>query len=83
MLMFLQRNPSVLFAFVVILFIWLSHLRSDCIVTSRYLALSACSSWCPCRVHVYFTGILFRVMDILARYICQNGRPFSIFVPIY
>jgi hypothetical protein len=36
--MFLRRNPSVLFAFVVILFIWLSHLRSDCIVTSRYLA---------------------------------------------
>jgi hypothetical protein len=35
-LMFLWRNPSVLFAFVVILFIWLSHLRYDCIVTPRY-----------------------------------------------
>jgi len=63
MLMFLRRNPSVLFAFVVILFIWLSHLRSDCIVTPRYLALSACSSWCPCRVHEYFIGVLFHVMD--------------------
>jgi hypothetical protein len=28
MLMFLRRKPSVLFAFVVMLFIWLSHLRS-------------------------------------------------------
>jgi hypothetical protein len=37
MFMFLRRNPSVLFAFVVMLFIWLSHLRSDCIVTPRYL----------------------------------------------
>jgi hypothetical protein len=51
MLMFLRRNPSDLLAFVVMLFIWLSHLRSDCIVTPRYLALSACSSWCPCRVY--------------------------------
>jgi hypothetical protein len=43
MLMFLRRKPSVLFAFVVMLFIWLpvSHLRSDCIVTPRHLALSA------------------------------------------
>jgi hypothetical protein len=64
-LMFLRRNPSVLFAFVVMLFIWLpvSHLRSDCIVTPRYLALSACSSWCPCRVYEYFIGVLFHVMD--------------------
>ena len=28
-LMFLRRNPSVMLAFVVMLFIWLSHLRSD------------------------------------------------------
>jgi hypothetical protein len=63
MLMFLRKNPSVLLAFVVMLFIWLSHLRSDCIVTPRYLALSACSSWCPCRVHEYFIGVLFHVMD--------------------
>jgi hypothetical protein len=54
MLMFLRMNPSVLFAFVVMLFIWLSHLRSDCIVTPRYLALSASLSWCPCRVYEYF-----------------------------
>ena len=54
MLMFLRMNPSVLFAFVVMLFIWLSHLRSDCIVTPRYLALSAWLSWCPCRVYEYF-----------------------------
>ena len=58
-LIFLRRNPSVLFAFVVILFIWLS----DCIVTPRYLDLSACSSWCPYTVHEYFTGVLFRVMN--------------------
>ena len=82
MLMFLRRNPSVLFASVVMLFIWLSHLRSDCIVTPRYFALSACSSWCPCRVYVCFTGVLFRVMGT-ARYICQGGRPFSICVPMY
>ena len=63
MLMYLQRNPSVLLAFVVMLFIWLSHLRSYCIETPRYFALSACSSWCPCRVYVCFTGVLFRVMD--------------------
>ena len=63
MLMFLRRNTSVLFAFVVILFRWLSHLRSDCLVTPIYLALSACSSWCPCRVYVYFIVILFLVMD--------------------
>ena len=36
MLMFLRRNLSVLLVFVVMLFIWLSHLRSDCIVTPRY-----------------------------------------------
>ena len=41
-LIFLQKNPSVVFAFVIILFIWLSHLRSDCIVAPRYLAWSAC-----------------------------------------
>jgi hypothetical protein len=35
MLMFLWRNPSVLFAFVEMLFIWLSHVRFDCIVTPR------------------------------------------------
>jgi len=81
MLIFLRRNPSFSFAFVVILFIWLSHLRSDCIVTPRYLALSACSSWCPCRVYVYFTGVLFQVKD--SSYICQGGRLFYIFVPIY
>ena len=63
MLMFLRRNPSVLFAFVVILLIWLSHLRSDCIVPPRYLALSACSSWCSCRVYGYCIGVSFRVMD--------------------
>ena len=63
MLMFLWRNPSVLFAFVEMLFIWLSHVRFDCIVTPRYLALSACSSWCPRRVYEYFIGVLFRVMD--------------------
>ena len=61
-LIFLRRNPSVLFAFVVILFIWLSHLRSDCIVTPRYVSLLACSNWYPCRVYVYFIGTLFRVM---------------------
>ena len=59
MLMFPRRNSSVLFAFVVILFIWLSHLRSDCIVTPSYIALSACSSWCPCMVYVYITGVVF------------------------
>jgi len=72
MLMFLRRNPSVLFAFVLILFIWLSHLRSDCIVTPRYFALSAgvCAFyWC------------FISCDV-ARKICQGGRPFSIFAPI-
>ena len=63
MLMFLQRKPSVLFGFDIMLCIWLSHLRSDCIVTPRYLALSACSSWCPCRVYSYFIGVSFRVMD--------------------
>ena len=65
MLIFLRRNPSVLLAFVVILFIWLSHLRSACIVTPRYLALSACSSWsqCLCRMHEYFLVVLFRMMD--------------------
>jgi hypothetical protein len=65
MLMFLRRNPSVLFAFVVILFIWLSHLRSDCIVTPSYLALSTYSSWCPCtcRVYEYFIDVFFRVME--------------------
>ena len=57
MLMFLRRNPNVLLAFVVILFIWLSHLIFDCIVTPRYLALSAC------RVYEYFINALFRVMD--------------------
>ena len=81
MLIFLRRNPSFSFAFVVILFIWLSHLRSDCIVTPRYLSLSAFSSWCPCRVYVYFTGVLFHVKD--SSYICQGGRSFNIFVPIY
>jgi hypothetical protein len=35
----------------------------DPYVTPRYLALSACSSWCPCRVYEYFIGVLFRVMD--------------------
>ena len=42
MLMFLRRNPSVLLAFVVMLFIWLFHLRSDCNVTPRYFALNVC-----------------------------------------
>jgi hypothetical protein len=51
MFIFIRRNPSVLFAFVVILFNLRSHLKSDCIATPRYLVLSACSSWCPCRVY--------------------------------
>ena len=63
---FLEKNHNPPFKIngrSLILFIWLSHLRSDCIVTPRYLALSACSSWCPCRVYGHFTGVLFRVMD--------------------
>ena len=51
MFIFIRRNPSVLFAFVVILFNLRSHLKSDCIATPRYFVLSACSSWCPCRVY--------------------------------
>ena len=63
MLVFLARNISLLPAFVLILFIWLSHLRSHCIVTPRFLSLSTCSSWCPYWMYAYFTGVLFRVMD--------------------
>ena len=33
-------------------------------MTPRYCALSACSSWCPYRVYVCFTGVLFRVMHV-------------------
>ena len=40
MFMFLWRNPSVLLAFDVMLFIRLSHLRSDCIETHRYFICS-------------------------------------------
>jgi hypothetical protein len=50
-------------------------------VTPCYLVLSACSNWCPCRVYVYFTGVLFQVKD--SSYICQGGRPFNIFVATY
>ena len=63
MLVFLARNISLLPAFVLILFIWLSHLRSHCIVTPRYVSLSTYSSWCPYWMYAYFTGVLFRVMD--------------------
>ena len=78
-LIFLRRNPSVLFAFIVILFIWLSYLKSDCIVTPIYLSLSTC--WCPCRVYIYFTGLLYRVMDSALQ--LSGVRPFSMFVSIY
>ena len=63
MLVFLVRSISVLPAFVVILFIWLSHLRSHCIVTPRFLSLSTCSSLCPYWMYAYFTSVLFRVME--------------------
>ena len=49
MFKFLFRKPKVLLAFLDMLFICVFHLRSDCIVTPRYLALLTCSSIWPCR----------------------------------
>jgi fumarate reductase subunit C len=47
---FRLTNPSVLFPFVVMLSICLFHDKLFEIVTPKYLALSTCSSTCPCRL---------------------------------
>ena len=51
-LMFLFKKPSVLFAFVEILFMWVFQLRSLLMFTPRYLALSMASSACPCNMYL-------------------------------
>ena len=71
MLIFLWNNPSVLFASVVILFIWLSHLRSDCTGhpdSWLYLHVQV-----GVHVHVGCMNILlvFYFMWWIAQYICQ------------
>ena len=59
MFKFLRKKPNVIFALFVMLFIWLCHLRSDWIVTPKYLALFTCSKIWPWRVWLYFIGFMF------------------------
>ena len=49
-LKFRLANPSVLFHFAVMLSICLFQDKLFGIVTPKYVALSTCSSTCPCRV---------------------------------
>ena len=57
-LMFIFKKPSVLFAFVKILFMWVFQLRSLLMSTPRYLAWSMTSSACPCNMYMCWAGCL-------------------------
>ena len=57
-LMFLFKNPSVLFTFVEILYMWVFQLRSLLMSTPRYLAWSMASSNCPCNMYMCWAGCL-------------------------
>ena len=52
------RNPSVWFAFLVMLFMRFSQLRSSDIVTPRYLAADTLSSSMLCRKYLDGMGVL-------------------------
>ena len=56
--MFLFKKPSVLFAFVEILLMWVFQLRSLLMSTSMYLTWSTASRACPCNIYMCGTGCL-------------------------
>ena len=73
---FLFRNPRVLFDLLVTASTCLFHIRSDAIVTPRYLAKSADFNTLPWRTQSRCTKARFRTTRVL--HTCLNGTPSSL-----